>query len=285
MKIISHLFEHLHLQEGKCNLVYFKDSRKEYLFRQQLKEWNLKKEQEQGIFFIMQQDKEMNIKDVEYLELHGGSNDYIQIKLLHQWVKFQIQNDVNYFESFEKLRIALEKFFFEINLNINGVELEFVVHEQILDALLKTAGIEISTDNDEPMNAIAYRQFMIEIWLQLIFTTKPKFVVYFYPECDGIGGEMLEFLEILEKHQVTALCFTKNESLIKKFDLDQVHFIKQNGSFYQTKDLMMELQAFDLVEGKKEAQFLAVGLAVKDFEEEYTLLDQKYKHFLQSKKF
>lgn len=281
MKIISNQVTSLNLCQGKCNFLLFESSTKEFELRQLVKKWTINKLDENDRFFIVKKEKELLVKDVELLELYGGNLEKIQPKLLQQWLKYKILNEDIYFEKVQTLQLEMEKFCLDVGFEIGDFEVEILPPEQMVDSILKVCSIEVNSVAKSSTGS--YTRLTFDLWSSVIFSNKPKLVIYYYPENDGMEKEAQSFLRQLEEVGITTICFTKSVELSKNFPLEQTYLIKENGDKYDIKDLHGQISSFF---GENYLHSMdIIELAYRDFMEQFNLLDEKYMQFLLSSRF
>lgn len=284
MKIHSNLFDCLNIVKHGVNVIGFVSEKHQYSFRQQLKEWRTSKELSEGFCYFTVDQKNLTNKDIDILEVTGGSTDYLNSKQLYQWIQYVLENDENYIELINNLRFRIEETFHQIIIPIQNIQIEFDVKDTIIESLIKNIEIILSNDEDR-ISILDYRKLMIDLWLQLGNSQKEKIILYYFPEGDFLNDDVKKMLDYLNELPATTLCFSTNEKILINTPLEQIHFVKENRTLYPVMELKREIETFMLHENNLTTDNVVKILARRDFCKELWLMDRKWLDFIRSNEY
>jgi hypothetical protein len=286
MKWHSNLFETIALAKGEVNVIVFADLEKQFAYRKLVKAWTAHLRMEHPFCLLTMDDREVPAKELNVLTMHGGSMDFFKdrhhAKQLLELMKFELENSPDLIQVFNELQVQLEKAFEQWIIEFEGVELQPSTEIISFEQLIKLAPIEVRSIKGDSMGAYEYQSFLLKSWLHLVHNKNTNVCFYDFPENELNKAELNKLFDFAEKQDCTLICLTTSKQVINLAGLRNIHLIKANGERYPIETLYEEVKLFfsdtpDLLES------FAKNLAYSDFQEDYKMLDPKWREFLLSR--
>lgn len=289
MRVTSTFMNDLQIEAGNYHAISFKDSALLKKFRVQLRNFfrNSLRDDSDYLYILNENDEIINKKKIELISFDCNivnlQDDKYTEKLVKDLLFDQLENQPELLESHLDLNRAVEKFVSDIELQTEGIMIEFDKNERSIQRFIQSLDIIISYDENEDIPNYIIREFLIRTLMKLNKQRKEIILLLSFPETDLGFYEFKKFIDLLKQLKVTTIVLTNEFDFIEAASLECAFLIDENGNNYDILNLEKEIKAFEL-DNQDSSMSLARKLAFTEFRGDFSLLDSQWKKFLESSK-
>ncbi|OCS89020.1 hypothetical protein [Caryophanon latum] len=293
MKWHCSVFDEISIVRNEVNFLLFQDAQQQFSVRQLLNKW-LNNEQMEYPYFIFTIDQlDMPSTNLNTLVINSGELDFFKekerVKQLQQFIKFEIENTEQLLQTYRQLRQQLELSFHQLTVSWQSYEIEFSLEDVTFEQIMRLATVHVSYENEEKLKVVDYRKFLLQISKRLNYNKRTSICFYHFPENELTRNEFFELLQQVDGEDCTIICITSNVSFLEAVPLRNIHLIKSTGARYDIEVLHDQIQLFAdelrVTQMSISPEQLAKKLAIHDFFGDFTLLDERFREFLESEKY
>lgn len=291
MRIITSILDDIVLQEGEYHTITFSSSMMQMEFRQLLEGFFRNKKGEydtQYIYFVDEKDVEMKAKDFYFINFDCNianlTRDKDIKKSLHEILLYYLENDSNFVEQYMKLNNHMENFIHSVEFKKDDLLIEFMPSKRTMNNFIKSLDINFEFNNNEYVPNYILRNYIIEMLLDLNIHNKKPILFLAYPEADVGNGDFIEVIQLMQQLNVTTIVLTAQKDFLQSANIEHMFLIDGRGTIYDVKRMRRELEVFKLYNGDLIDE-KAKQISYLDYREDYNLLEENVKTFLQSDKF
>src|SRR5699024_3891816 len=276
MRITSTFMNDLELKSGEYHAVSFKDSALLKKFRVQLRNFfrNSLRDDSDYLYILNENDEIINKKKFELISFDCNiinlQDDKYTEKLVKDLLFDQLENQPELLEAHLDLNRAVEKFVSDIEIQTEGIMIEFDKNERSIQRFIQSLDIIISCDENEDIPNYIIREFLIRTLMKLNKQRKEIILMLSFPETDLGFYEFKKFIDLLKQLKVTTIVLTNEFDFIEAASLDCAFLIDENGNKYDILNLEKEIKAFEL-DDQDSSMSLARKLAFTEFRGDFSL--------------
>lgn len=289
MKIVSSFIEDLHLNTGKYHAFEFESSYLLKLFKYYLNAYFNRQKQSDTLFlnFLDNNNNELKAKQFYFINFNCHQINLEtdkDIKIQIQKILFhQLENNPILLESFFSFQKDLMTFTNELELEDEQLTIHFHANDKTIMKLIQSLEIDIEYEENDYVPNYKLREFIISFLLTMNNYDKIPVILISYPESDIGRLEFQEVINFLMKLNITVLVLSSQQDFLVSAANNRLFLVNKMGQLYDIITLKKELTEFNIISNKS-SEKLVRSISLRDFREDYQLMNQDVKDFLISNK-
>lgn len=233
---------------------------------------NLRDIDRKDIYFISFECNKINLKEDRQTD-----------QLIKNYLFYYLENNPEIIHDYIQFQQEVEMFIERIKLTDASLSIEFDLTERSIQNFIKSLDIYMEYDKNEYVPNYILRNRLIQLLLKLNYAEKDVILLISYPETDVGLNDFEKVIQNLKALNLTTVVLTSEPSFLTSAEPENIFMINQQGVLYDIVKLKEELKAFQLVHENNSTDIVN-WLAYCDFTQQFTVLDLKWKEFLESEK-
>lgn len=292
MKIVSSFMNEINLKRNQYHTIMFESSYMQQEFRLLINNYfatrrNSKLEENNYLKIIDKNLRDIDRKDIYFISFECNKinlkEDRQTDQLIKNYLFYYLENNPEIIHDYIQFQQEVEMFIERIKLTDASLSIEFDLTERSIQNFIKSLDIYMEYDKNEYVPNYILRNRLIQLLLKLNYAEKDVILLISYPETDVGLNDFEKVIQNLKALNLTTVVLTSEPSFLTSAEPENIFMINQQGVLYDIVKLKEELKAFQLVHENNSTDIVN-WLAYCDFTQQFTVLDLKWKEFLESEK-
>lgn|SRR5690625_294988 len=292
MKIVSSFMNEINLKRNQYHTIMFESSYMQQEFRLLINNYfatrrNSKLEENNYLKIIDKNLRDIDRKDIYFISFECNKinlkEDRQTDQLIKNYLFYYLENNPEIIHDYIQFQQEVEMFIERIKLTDASLSIEFDLTERSIQNFIKSLDIYMEYDKNEYVPNYILRNRLIQLLLKLNYAEKDVILLISYPETDVGLNDFEKVIQNLKALNLTTVVLTSEPSFLTSAEPENIFMVNQQGVLYDIVKLKEELKAFQLVHENNSTDIVN-WLAYCDFTQQFTVLDLKWKEFLESEK-